>query len=411
MTMGSIDRYIFRTIFGAFVLILFNLTAVIWITQILKQIDIITNQGQTILVFLRITGLLVPILMLVIAPIAIMIAVCYALIKLNGDSELVVMNAAGISPRRVYRPVLAACVFVAVFVGFISAYLAPLLQRTMNEEIARVRTDVVSNIVRPGAFTPVERGLIFHIRDRMSENQFRGIFIDDSRNRDERATIVAEYGQIVQRKEGTFLVMRDGNVERRRPKERDPTIVVFDQYAFDLTRLAPAPEVQIGLREKYVWELLFPKSDDNALKNSPGQFRVELHDRIIAPLYPLAFGVIAFAVLGFPRTTRQSRAVSLVAVIAAVAALRLGGFAAMVVAVNFPPALIGLYAALAATLGFGGYLIWRGKALELDEKVNFGAKALGALVRLEHFTAGHRFLMPIHGLLRRFGISTASGDR
>src|SRR5258707_12665954 len=94
MTMGSIDRYIFRTIFGAFVLILFNLTAVIWITQILKQIDLITNQGQTILVFLRITGLLVPILMLVIAPIAIMIAVCYALIKLNGDSELVVMNAA-----------------------------------------------------------------------------------------------------------------------------------------------------------------------------------------------------------------------------------------------------------------------------------------------------------------------------
>jgi lipopolysaccharide export system permease protein len=411
MTMGSIDRYIFRTIFGAFVLILFNLTAVIWITQILKQIDIITNQGQTILVFLRITGLLVPILMLVIAPIAIMIAVCYALIKLNGDSELVVMNAAGISPRRVYRPVLAACVFVAVFVGFISAYLAPLLQRTMNEEIARVRTDVVSNIVRPGAFTPVERGLIFHIRDRISENQFRGIFIDDSRNHAERATIVAEYGQIVQRKEGTFLVMRDGNVERRRPKERDPTIVVFDQYAFDLTRLAPAPEVQIGLREKYFWELLFPKADDNALKNSPGQFRVELHERIIAPLYPLAFGVIAFAVLGFPRTTRQSRAVSLVAVIAAVAALRLGGFAAMVVAVNFPPALIGLYAAIVATLGYGGYLIWRGKPLELDEKVNFGAKALGALVRLEHFTAGNRLLLPIHGLLRRFGISTASGDR
>ncbi len=298
-----------------------------------------------------------------------------------------------------------------MFVGFISAYLAPLLQRTMNEEIAKVRTDVVSNIVRPGAFTPVERGLIFHIRDRMSENQFRGIFIDDSRNRDERATIVAEYGQIVQRKEGTFLVMRDGNVERRRPKERDPTIVVFDQYAFDLTRLAPAPEVQIGLREKYIWELLFPKSDDNALKNSPGQFRVELHERIIAPLYPLAFGVIAFAVLGFPRTTRQSRAVSLVAVIAAVAALRLGGFAAMVVAVNFPPALIALYAAIVATLGYGGYLIWRGKALELDEKVNFGAKALGALVRLEHFAAGNRLLLPIHGLLRRFGISTASGDR
>jgi lipopolysaccharide export system permease protein len=409
--MGSIDRYIFRTILGAFVLVLFNLTAVIWITQILKQIDIITNQGQTILVFLRITGLLVPILMLVIAPIAIMIAVCYALIKLNGDSELVVMNAAGIPPRRVYRPVLTACLLVAAFVGFISAYLAPLLQREMNEAIAKVRTDVVANIVRPGAFTPVERGLIFHIRDRVSENQFRGIFIDDARNREERTTIVAEYGQIVQRPEGTFLVMRDGNVERRRPKERDPTIVVFDRYAFDLTRLAPAPEIVIGLREKYLWELLFPKADDTALKNSPNQFRVELHDRLIAPIYPLAFGVIAFTVLGFPRTTRQSRGVSLVVVILGVAALRLGGFAAMVMAVNFPPALLVLYVALAVTLGVGSYMIWRGRAFDVEEKVNAGLKALSGLLHLDHVTAMSRRLLPFNGLLRRLGSSAASSDR
>src|SRR5580658_1246645 len=392
--MGSIDRYIFRTIFGAFVMILINLTAVIWITQILRQIDLITNQGQTILVFLRITGLLVPILMLVIAPIAIMIAVCYALTKLNGDSELVVMNAAGIPPRRVYRPVLIACLVVAAFVAFISAYLAPLLQREMNEAVAKVRTDVVANIVRPGAFTPVERGLMFHIRDRISETQFRGIFIDDSRNREEHTTIVAEYGQIVQRPDGTFLVMQDGNVERRRPNERDPTIVVFDRYAFDLTRLAPAPQLVIGLREKYLWELLFPKGDDNALKTSPGQFRVELHERLIAPLYPLAFGVIAFAVLGFPRTTRQSRNMSLVAVIVGVAGLRLGGFAAMVMAVNFPPALAALYAAIAATLGFGTFLIWRGQSLAIDEKVALATKALSGFLRIENLWTKGRPVPP-----------------
>src|SRR5262249_31366878 len=118
--MAAIDRYIFRTIFAGFLLILINLTLVIWITQILRQVDLITNQGQTILVFLRITGLLVPILMLVIAPIAIVIAVSYALTKLNGDSELVVMNAAGVAPRRVYRPVPADSVFVAALVAVLS---------------------------------------------------------------------------------------------------------------------------------------------------------------------------------------------------------------------------------------------------------------------------------------------------
>jgi lipopolysaccharide export system permease protein len=399
--MSSIDRYIFRTIFAGFLLILLNLTAVIWITQILRQIDLITNQGQTILVFLRITSLLVPILMMVIAPIAMVIAICYALMKLNGDSELVVMNAAGISPRRAFLPVLASCILVAIFVAYIAAFLAPFLQRKMDAEIAKVRTDVVSNIVRPGAFAAVDRGLIFHIRERRGDNQFQGVFIDDTRNPEERSTIVAEYGQIVQRPEGAFLVMRDGNVERRRPKERDPTIVLFDQYAFDLTRLTPAPLATVGLREKYLWELAFPDADDAVLKLSPAQFRVELHDRLFAPLYPLAFGVIAFSILGFPRTTRQSRAVSMFAVIAAVAGLRLGGFAGTAMGTNTPAALAVVYAMIVVSTALGAFVIWRGVPLDLDEKLNLGGAARGGLVRLERFAAWFNIRLPTQTLLRR----------
>jgi lipopolysaccharide export system permease protein len=371
--MAAIDRYIFHTIFGGFLLVLINLTLVIWITQILRQVDLITNQGQTILVFLRITGLLVPILMQVIAPIAIVIAVSYALTKLNGDSEMVVVNAAGISPRRVFRPVLLSCIVVAIFVGYISSYLSPRLQRQMAQEVAKVRTDVVSNIVRPGQFVTVDRGLIFHIREKRGENQFQGVFIDDTRNEDEHITIVAEHGQIRKQGESAFLIMRDGNIERRRAKERDPAIVLFDQYAFDLTRLAPAATVNIGLREKYLWELAFPMPDDPVMKAAPGQFRVELHERIYAPLYPLAFGFIAFAILGFPQTTRQSRAVSSFAVIAGVAGLRLGGFAGSAGAVSTPALLAVVYALIALSIGLGGWIIWRGVPVDLDEKLNVTA--------------------------------------
>ena len=62
---ASIDRYVFRTCFGAFLLVLISLTAVIWLTHALRDIDLITSQGQTILVFVGITGLIVPLLVLV----------------------------------------------------------------------------------------------------------------------------------------------------------------------------------------------------------------------------------------------------------------------------------------------------------------------------------------------------------
>jgi hypothetical protein len=82
-----------------------------------------------------------------------------------------------------------------------------------------------------------------------------------------------------------------------------------------------------------------------------------------------------------------------------------------VMAVNFPPALAALYAAIAATMGFGTYLIWRGQPLEIDEKVALATKALGTLLRLDNFAVGQRLLLPFTGLLRRFSGSMASTDR
>ena len=62
--MGSIDRYIFRTTLASFALVLVSLTGVIWITQALRDIDLMTGQGQTILTFVGLTSLLIPALVL-----------------------------------------------------------------------------------------------------------------------------------------------------------------------------------------------------------------------------------------------------------------------------------------------------------------------------------------------------------
>ena len=136
---------------------LISLTAVIWLTHALRDIDLITSQGQTILVFVGITGLIVPLLVLVIAPIGLVIAVSYAIHKLNSDSEIVVMNAAGMSPWRMFRPFLAVAVVVSLLVLGISAYLAPQGLRELRDWSTRVRTDVVANIVQPGRFTSIAR--------------------------------------------------------------------------------------------------------------------------------------------------------------------------------------------------------------------------------------------------------------
>src|SRR5262249_35879082 len=115
--MGSIGRYIFRTTLGAFLGVLASVTVLLWMTQALRNIDLMTHQGQTILVFIGITGLIIPLLVLLLAPIALTLAVAYVLHKLGNDSELIVMNAAGMPPRRVFAPFLGVGLTVSLLVG------------------------------------------------------------------------------------------------------------------------------------------------------------------------------------------------------------------------------------------------------------------------------------------------------
>jgi lipopolysaccharide export system permease protein len=161
----------------------------------------------------------------------------------------------------------------------------------------------------------------------------------------------------------------------------------------------------VGLRQKYLWELAFPAPDDAVYKASPAQFRVELHERLYAPLYPLAFGFIAFAILGFPRTTRQSRAVSMFAVIVGVAGLRLAGFAGTAMAASLPAAIIAVYLMIAASTAFGAFVVWRGIPLDLDEKLNFAGAVRTGAAAVERFAARFNLRFPARDMLRRFGTS------
>ena len=363
--MGSISRYIFRTTIGAFLVILVSLTAVIWVTQALHDIDLITSQGQSILVFVGITGLIVPLLVLVIAPIALLIAVAHTLNKMSTDSEIIVMNAAGMSPWLLFRAFLSVAFVVSLLVTVVSAYFAPKGLRMLGDWLTEVRADVVTNLVQPGRFVPIENGVTIRIRERRSNGQLAGIFLDDQRDPAQRVTMIADTGDLLDNARGTFLILQNGMVQRFEAKQRDPTMVEFDRYAFDLSQLVPGPQAaKYSIRERYLWQLLFPDPKDQLYLEQPQQFRAELHDRLIAPVYPLAFAVIAFAYLGAPRTNRQSRTISMLGAVSGVAALRLTGFVSTVFGATIPWMLSLQYVALAIAFSGGLFVIGRGVIIE-----------------------------------------------
>jgi lipopolysaccharide export system permease protein len=362
--MGSIDRYVFRTTLASFALVLVSLTGVIWITQALRGIDLMTSQGQTILTFLGLTSLVIPALVLIIAPIALMIAISHTLNKLATDSEIIVMNAAGFSPFRLFRPFVLATVVVSIMVAFIAAFLAPDGMRRIKQWDAEITADVLTNVLQPGRFAQLDQNLTIRIRERQPGGLLVGIFIDDRRDPKERISIVADHGTVVKSGTNSFLVLEDGNLQKFEAGKREPAMVAFGRYAFDMSKFSRHGDVALGIRERYLSELLYPNRDDPIYKQLPGQFRAELHDRFMAPVYPFAFAALTFAFLGAPRTTRQSRNFSIGGAILAVFGLRMAGFACSVMSVKSPLAAAVQYTLLFAGIGVGLWLIIAGVVIE-----------------------------------------------
>jgi len=327
--MSLFSRYMFRQMANAFLVILLTLTSVVWLATALKELDLITSQGQGLVLFFKMTMLSLPSLMALIAPNAVLMAALYTLDRMNGDSELIVMTAAGAPVWRMGTSLLALAAIVSVVILLANVFLNPACMRALRGFITQVRADLISQVLQPGRFSSPERGLTFHIRDRSPSGELLGLLVHDERESEQVMSYLAEKGRILSNDEGSYLVMLDGYVHRYDAKDKDKSvqIVAFDQNLLDISEFGPKTESGKGLRprELSTAQLINPPNQNKVAVKNFGQLRSELHERLATPLYPLVFVFVAIALMGHVRTPRESRWGQILAAFGIALGLRIAG--------------------------------------------------------------------------------------
>jgi lipopolysaccharide export system permease protein len=322
-----IDRYIFKQLLLSFLIVLGTLSMIVWMATALRQLEVITAQGQALAIFLTITALALPMLIMHIAPFALFIACLFTLNKLSSDSELVVMSSAGYSERQLLRPFLMLAILVSLFAWLLSLAIVPASLRELRYYTTNVKADLIGTIIQPGKFTSIDKGLTFHVRDRATNGALLGVFVNDRRDAEMEMTYMSSKGLIIRTSDGTFLILENGQIIRRGKDKDFGSIIAFDRYAFNLSAfMGEVAFTEFTPSERTTAELLNPEKIPNATLNFLNRARAELHDRFATPLYAIAFVLIAFAALGRARTTRRNRARPAYIAILCVVILRVLGF-------------------------------------------------------------------------------------
>ena len=318
-----LDRYIFRQLALALIAVTGGLTALIWLIQSLRFVELVVNHGLSPGVFIELTGLLIPSFIAVILPITTFVVVQFVYQRLAGDREITVMRAAGLSPFALSRPALALAMIALVCGYALNLWIVPNSLASFRQFQWEIRNRMAAFLLQEGVFTPVSDDLTVYVRSRDPDGTLRGILMDDGRDKSAHATILAERGRLVEGPNGPRVVLFSGSREEIDHQTGRLNVMTFAQNEIDLAdRNHNEGERLRDMSEVSLRELFHPPPSNP--RDIP-KWIAEGHKRLTGPITSVSFAFVALlSVLSGTFRRHGSYVRPLVAVGAMVALLAMG---------------------------------------------------------------------------------------
>jgi lipopolysaccharide export system permease protein len=321
-----IECYMFRRIgllaFGALAVT----TGIALTTQVLLRVDLLASSGQSLATIGRLALYLVPGMVAVALPFAVLIGILQTMRTMNQDSELVVLEASGSSILQRARPSVLVGLAATMICGVITLWAEPITNQKIRELLVSASGDLLSAAIQSGGFKQVDEGLFIQVAEKLPGGGFGGIFVSDARDPLSQVTYIAKTGSILNTKDRTLLVIQNGQIQRKNVAENSITFIKFDTYSLDAGTFSSANNVTFKAGERTTSYLLAPDVNDAEFQRSPEKLTRELHRRFSDPLYAIALAVLAIFGTVAAKNHRSTAAAALVLAALAGFSVRTIGF-------------------------------------------------------------------------------------
>ena len=357
--MSLIQRYFFRQLLLPFVIAMLAFASLALLTQSLSNIDLISGYSETALTFLKVTVLALPHLSALLLPIALFVAALAGLNRLSGDSELIVGQAAGMSRWKLIDPLLRLGMMVMILNLAVNLFIQPLSYREMRRSLYDLRSDEASSLVSPGQFSRLGPGVTIYARERTRDGRLLDILIHDNRDETRAATITARESRITRVETRPTMTLIDGN-QHWFEENGSLNYITFDQTQFDLGEfIGPVDAMFFKESDRFLHELIWPDAATLSRGRGPERPLAEAHYRLSAPLYNLAFVLIAGAVFLGGNHSRMGQGRRIMMAAGLGLTLRLLGFAVQSASADDPSVNIAQYIVpLAGCVGAIAVIYW-----------------------------------------------------
>lgn len=288
-----IDRYVLRQLLVALAAVTGGLVALIWLTQSLRFVELVVNRGLSFGVFFQLTSLLIPNLIAVILPITSFVVVQFVYQRLAGDRELTVMRSAGLSPLALARPALALATIATLCCFVLNLSIVPASFTSFREFQFEIRNRIAAFLLQEGVFTSVADDLTVYVRSRDTDGTLHGVLVDDARDKNSHATVLAERGRLLDGGGVPRVLLINGSRQVIDRQTGRLNVLTFQENTIDLSQSTKGEAIRLrDPIEMPMAELLHPRPGAFSERDE-AKMLVEAHKRLATPFTCLSFCMIA----------------------------------------------------------------------------------------------------------------------
>ncbi len=281
MRKNKLGYYFAQEFLKNYLSILLAFGLIIWITQAVRLLDLIGEEGNSITTYFLYILSILPKFFSRISIIIFFISFVVTISKFEEHNELRALWFSGLEKKKFINYLLRSTVIFVLILIIIRCFIVPHFSNYSRYLLLNTGVGAIGPLLKQNNFNNPLKKITIYVGKKNQINELEDIILfEDDANI--KKTIIAKSGVVINENNKNLLVLVEGSIQEER-KDKKISILDFDKTTLDLSQYSKKTVDYYKFNEMFFLELLKRSNNkkDVQLSNIVG----ELNDRIVMPLF------------------------------------------------------------------------------------------------------------------------------
>ena len=275
MKKNKLGYYFIQEFLKNYLSILLAFGLIIWITQAVRLLDLIGEDGNSIKTYFLYILSIMPKYFSKISLLIFFISFLVTISKFEDHNELRALWFSGLEKKKFINYLIRSSIILIVILVIVRCFIVPYFSNYSRHLLLNTGVGAIGPLLKQNNFNNPLKKITIYVGKKNQINELEDIILFED-SADIKKTIIAKSGVVINEYNKNLLVLVEGSIQEER-KDKKISILDFDKTTLDLSQYNKKTVDYYKFNEILFFELIKKLNNTNAIG--------ELNDRIIMPLF------------------------------------------------------------------------------------------------------------------------------